>query len=308
MYKFLKSKFIFANLLFFFALNLSLKSQDLITLKNGDSINCKYIETQNNTVIYFIKENKIATKKAIPVYLISNIQKNYFKNTDFTENEIKTLSDSKVKTEIPKYTKDFNIIAGINYSNLFELFKDSPEDSVDEYNLMLSNSYSVDVELRQWISNRVGLGLSYNYYSANASYNKVKMYNGSTNRYENVSISDNIRIQNISPTFYYRTNLIPNLYYINMFAGAEYNYYTNNFSLNSSTAEISGKNFGINFGAQFERKFNKGILAGFKVKYGNTVINKIQYSYDGNSNEIELSGFDKLNLSRINIGIYVGIY
>jgi hypothetical protein len=301
----------FLKILFFtlcvFVISNKVKAQDLLILSNGDSINCKIVETVNNKTIYLIKENNTFAKRATNNYLIQKIEKSYYANTekDYSKSlEFKNYTDlnsNKNKTQ-------FNLLFGVNYTNYFEMFRKDKIAKVNEYNSILSSSINIDAEMRVWVASRFALGVNYSYYTAEAVDDNFEVYDDFRNVYVKITIADKIVIQNFSPTLYYRTNLLPDKYTLNMFAGAEYNRYRDNIKVDTEDAEVLGKSFGINFGASVERKFSKGMLVGMKVRYANSVIDKIDFLYNGDSQEIELAGYDKINLSRVSVGVYFGLY
>lgn len=298
-------KILFCTLCFT-VINSKVKAQDLMILTNGDSINCKIVESVNNKTIYLIKENNSFAKRATNNYLIQKIEKSYYANT---QKDYSKSSEFKNFTELSNNNKpQFNLMFGVNYTNYFDMYRDVKDDKVNDYNKKLSSSINLDAEMRIWITKRFALGVNYSYYNAEASDDNVEVYSQSQYKYIYVSIADKISVHNISPILYYKTNLLSDKYSLNMFAGPEYNFYKNYISIESENGEVQGKNFGVNFGASFERKFNKGIIAGLKVRYANTSINKVDFLYNGSSTEIELAGYDKINLSKVSVGLYFGLY
>lgn len=276
-------------------------------LTNGDSINCKIVESVNNKTIYLIKENNTFAKRATNNYLIQKIEKSFYANT---EKDYSKSLDFKNFTEINSNNNKplFNLMFGVNYTNYFDMYRDVKDDKVNDYNKKLSSSINLDAEMRIGVTKRFALGVNYSYYNAEASDDNVEVYSPSQYKYIYISIADKISVHNISPILYYKTNLLTDKYSLNMFAGPEYNFYRNYITVESENGELQGKNFGVNFGASIERKFNKGIIAGLKVRYANTSINKVDFLYNGSSTEIELAGYDKINLSKVSVGVYFGLY
>lgn len=300
------TKILFCTLCFI-VLYSKVNAQDLMILTNGDSINCKITESVNNKTIYLIKENNSFTKRATNNYLIQKIEKSYYANTekDYSKSiEFKNYTDISSNSNKPQ----FNLMFGLNYTNYFEMFRKDKLAKVNEYNSKLSSSINLDAEMRVWVSRRFALGVNYSYYTSEAIDDNYEVYDDFRNKYVTITIADKITIQNFSPVFYYRTNLLPEKYTLNMFAGAEYNRYRDNIKVDTEDAEIFGKSFGINFGASVERKFSKGMLVGMKVRYANSVIDNIDFLYKENTDEIELAGYDKINLSRFSVGLYFGLY
>ena len=287
-------------------INTKVNAQDLMILTNGDSINCKIIESVNNKTIYLIKENNSFAKRATNNYLIQKIDKAYYANT---EKDYSKSLEFKNYTDINNNNKpQLNLMFGVNYTNYFDMFRKDKLAKVNEYNSKLSSSINIDAEMRVWLAKRFAIGLNYSYYTAEAIDDNFEVYDDFWNKYVKITIADKISIQNFSPVFYYRTNLLPEKYTLNMFAGAEYNRYRDNIKVDTEDAEVLGKSFGINFGASVERRFSKGMLVGMKVRYANSVIDKIDFLYKGDSQEIELAGYDKINLSRFSVGMYFGLY
>ncbi len=283
-------------------------AQDLVLLRNGDSINCKVIEETKQSLSYLIKDNLTYTKKSINIYLVDKIYKNYYRNATIDHSNQVVSRELNAIAEKNIRKRDFNVLMGLNFTSFYDMFKDSPNDSINSYNTKLSNSYSIEVEMRQWLSKRIALGLNGSFYNSYAKFDKILLYDPSRNRYNYYSMSDKFNIFNVSPTLYYRTELLRDDLSINMFLAPELNLYRNYYSIDNNTAEITGKSYGFNAGLAFEHRFKLGMLAGIKFKYGTSSIKEIQFTYDEVTNTHELSGLNRINLTRINIGLYFGLY
>ena len=98
-----------------------------------------------------------------------------------------------------------------------------------------------------------------------------------------------------------------NVYSIIAFGGVDYTRYRNPYSTNGLLYEISGNKIGFQYGIKNEFNLSNHFNAGISIKYRNNLVNKICLENGISKKEYELLADQRINISSISIGIYLGV-
>ena len=280
-------------ILFFLFVCNNLFSQDLIVTNNRDSIQCKIISQQGSFTLYKININGTIQSRALNNNSILKVETNYFVN------DINNLNSTSKK---PLKETTFNV--GIGYTMLFNLYDDDDPDFKDFYR-DLSNAVSLHAEVQHSFNEKIGLSLRYDYFKSNAVKNDYQfVYQFQTYI---IDIKEEVSIHTLSPGLYYKIPVIENMN-IKLFGSYDHNFFDDASKLNNSTFDVFGNKSGFSCGLGYENIIHNNIGLSFQVKYRACKLNKVTSVNSGGSGaDMELFGFDRININRLTIGLNVSL-
>lgn len=272
-------------------------AQDLLVTKSLDSINCKIEGTKGSFTIYKIIENGGLTTKAINADNILIVKYNYYAYKIENWDQAKNPKSNKLRTS-------FNI--GVDYTQLYKFTNPIGVDEFDEYMEDLITAYSLHLEIQQTISKRFGLAFRYDLFSSNAIENEMPVKINNTTYY--IQFKDDLTMHTFSPSLLFRTPVVNKFYHITVLTGLDYTIYKNPFRIDVDNYETSAKNFGFSIGLINEFTLNENFGLAINARYRNAIIDKVDFYSNGSTNEVELNGLEKINISRYSIGLSLMIH
>lgn len=264
-------------------------SQDLLVTNTNDSINCIIDGTKGSFLMYKVLEDGKLLSKAIRSDNVTFSAKNYYKY-DISKQVV-------IKEKINNKTV-FNV--GFEYTNLYKLFEESKTPELNSYLKDLSTNFSAHLGIQHLLTKRIGIGFRYTLYNSSAREDSMPIVNN--NRIYYLNFKDDLTIHTFSPEIIFRTPIYKDFYFLKLSFGPDFNLYSNPYLINGNNYEINSSKFGYSFGVMNEFVLNNNIAIAVFARYSNAVINKIDYIENGNSSEIDLTGFEKININRYSIG------
>lgn len=267
-------------------------AQDLIVTTTNDSINCKVGQQQGSFTLYKINTPEGIQSRAINNNSILKVQYNFY------------TSNNKIVPAPKKYINETSFNAGIGYTMLFKLFDVDDIYFKDYYN-DLSNGINLHAEIQRSFNPKLGLSLRYDYFKSSAEKNNYTFVSQSQNI--TADIHEEVTIHTLSPGLYYKIPLVEDMK-IKLFGSYDHNFYDDAVKINSTTLDVFGNKSGLSLGIAYEKAINKNIDVSLQIKYRASKLNKITYvNGSGNKTEIELYGFDRLNINRLTLGLNISL-
>jgi hypothetical protein len=200
-------------------------------------------------------------------------------------------------------SSNFNI--GVNYTSMPRYFEKYPVESIRNEIKNVRSAHTLSLEGIVFYKNRIGIGLGYEYFAKNSNTSIVDI--GSITSPNYASYSHDVYFHSFSPSIYYKTPVVRNVYSIIAFGGLDYTKYRNPYMTNGLLYEVSGNNLGFQCGIKNEFNLSNHFNAGIGIKYRNNLVDKITFENGISKKEYELLGDQKINISSISIGFYLGI-
>lgn len=276
-------------------------SQDLIVTNNNDSINCKIIERKGSFIIYKIKiGDEFQTRSVKEEFVLNTAPQFYVINPSLVKQEKVALNTD--------FKNEFYLTFEINRSSLNEFAKNTGDAKIDAINDNLSSAISFSPIIEIWLSKKIGIGLKYEYYKSTAQDDNFPLYYGSFPVY--YRLNEEITIHTLSPKLNFRTPIQKDKSYLVFSAMYNYNFYndillfTDKNYPSQITAELSTKKSGFGFSAGFEYHTLENIKIGFITGYSFCLLDEIYL----NATQIQLTAANKINLNRINLGLFIGFH
>lgn len=264
-------------------------SQDLLVTNTNDSINCIIDGPKGSFLLYKVLEEGKIVSKAIRIDNVTFSAKNYYKYDISKQVTLKNKINNRTV---------FNV--GFEYTNLYKFFDEGKTPELNSYLKDLSTNYAAHLEIHYLLTKRIGIGFRYNLYNSSAREDSMPYVNYGSTYYLN--FKDDLTIHTFSPEIIFRTPIYKDFYVLRLSLGPDFNLYSNPYSINGYDYEVKSTKYGYSFGVTNEFILSDNI--GFTVfaRYSNAIINKIDFIENGNSSEINLTGFEKININRYSIG------
>lgn len=195
-----KNNFLFFSLLVLFC-NIKTSAQDLIVLQNGDSINAQVLAADQDMIQYFKELDGSQTVDTLLYSEIKDFQQGYFFNYKST---IETNEEYLFEKWHPIVRMVFN--GGLGITNFGSDGNDLNDEERD-YLKKLERGKSFSLDFQYFITENKGIGLKYS----------RLLHRDSVS----ASLSDNIKIDFVGPSFAYRSPMINsgNLLFTNISLG-----------------------------------------------------------------------------------------
>ncbi len=272
----------------FVLLGNSVFSQDLIVNNKNDSINCKVIKQNSETVFFFTYVNNVETTNAIKRADIKTLILNYYTNTISKTSNVDSTPTNRARTSYgnTRVRRKIDIIKGYrfsaNYGAAYWVFINPQglNSFLDDYfdELKTGNAYSFS--FNYYGSNNFGVGIQYmNFISNNKINDVVVTYpNGSS---QTGSIEDNIQMNYAGISFGYRIPLKNNKWRMAADIGIGYSGYTND-AVFITPRTITSSTVGLNSQISFDYTLSKNLALGitgtlirastgtYEIDYGTT--------------------------------------
>jgi hypothetical protein len=266
---------------------ISVKSQDIIITKAGDTIKCQITKIDDQTIYFRYLKRGTVEFTTIPVSEVDKYQHIYQGKEEATGGFPMTR----------KYSK-FRLGAGGGYSYRLAKVPSNAGQFADYYK-KLKSGFNIEGEGTYFFNKSLGIGVRYNFFRA-------KNYmDGITFILDNDTLigdlGDDIRIQSIGPTFYFRFfNRNENIIWLLGFSFG-YTSYLNKGRLLNQDLTLTGSTVGmtISFGADFLVLKNMAIGANVSLDLG--TLSSYTMSFGGRQTTIKLQDQEKDNLARINL-------
>ncbi len=202
----------------------------------------------------------------------------------------------------------FQVNIGLNYNRFFGYNIRNNPPNFSKENKKFKPGKSFNLGVIYWHNKRFGLGLVYEFQKK-----EIMSFDGPQNKY---FYSETLKLNTISLNLFHRWVLKnpKNILLLNI-GGIYANYYTNVYNTidqyvySNILDEDYRKNiFGAELGFAYERNVFKHINIGIKSNIRYLEANEVHIQSNLYSDRtIHLSGYDILNLSRANIGLYISI-
>jgi hypothetical protein len=280
-------------LLFLFCMKSAL-AQDLLVTTGLDSVNCKIEGKRGEFTLYKMVENNKIITKAIKQDHILLIKQNYFYTSD---------EPLLVKEKTNKKKLRTSISFGVNKTVLTKFQEEIGVKEYDDYIKKLTSSTTIQLELQQELSDRLGLSLRYDYYSASAREKNMPVRINYTNYL--LDFKDDLILHTFSPSLLYYKPLFKNKIKSTVSMGVDYTFYRNPYSIDFESYEVNAGNLGASLGAMIEYKLDKNISLGLNGRYRFGNIEKIEFTTSSNTREVELNGLEQINISRYSFGVCI---
>lgn len=287
----------------------TVRSQDLIVKNNNDSINCKVIKQNSETVFFFTYVNKEEVTNAIKTADIKTLKLNYYgsaakdsvqKNTNKTTSMSRTNANARPRRQID-IIKGFRFSA--NYGAGYWIFMNPPGINsfmTDYFNeLKTGNTYSLG--FNYYGSSNFGVGFQYMNFSTNYSTDNVIITfpNGST---QTGSLSDKIQMSYAGISFGYRMPLTNKKWRMAADIGIGYSGYLNN-TVFITPSTIKASNVGLNTQIGFDYSLSKNLALGITGTLVRSSTNSYEITNGTNVQTVTLPDDERESHNRADISI-----
>jgi hypothetical protein len=269
----------------------SIKAQDLIITKEGDSLNCKITKIKANNIYFTFKYKEEIRSTLLPIGDVKYHQYNHYQTSIVP---IDKIIDNKEK--YPHFRVALN--GGWSY-RLAKLSNDIPSD-FEEYSKDLKSGYNYGLDLSYYFSEHAGFGLKYSDFNSKNEIDIVSTYPDNSTQYG--KMSDNISINFIGPFFSSRflnankkNSLIMNI-------GIGYLGYNNNAVL-ISDYKIKGSTVGFCWDIGYDIGLSENFALGFQFSYTAGTLTEYELSDASKIQTIKLDKNNYESLSRIDLSI-----
>lgn len=190
-------RIIFYTAIIFLCANNIGRTQDLVVLDKGDSLNCKITKIKGGYIYFTFKyENEIRNTLS-PVSKIRIYQRNYFEEAEVPADKIKNIESDHQKFRI-------GIFGGWSYM-IAKVSNDVPPDFRD-YIRDLKSGYHFGGDAAYFISDYIGFGVKYSMFKTKNQLNNIYTIDTITHLVRTGMLKDDIRVQFFGPSFYTRFN------------------------------------------------------------------------------------------------------
>ncbi|MBK8807875.1 MAG: hypothetical protein IPO21_15000 [Bacteroidales bacterium] len=267
----------------------NINAQDVIITTNLDTLNCKII-TINNDSIYYIYQNKgILENKVVA---LSDVYEH--KEQSMFKEDL-----SKLKKQHYSDNKHFKIAlnSGFGYRTA-ELSKDIPNEFVNYAN-NLRSSLILGGDATYFFVRLIGIGVNYNFSRSSNKIDNIYIEDIYGNR-KYGEMKDRISISYIGPTLVGRFFISENRHAINFHVTAGYLNYSDKMVL-VYDYKIKSSTSGIGFGLGYDLKLTDFISIGLQLSYFSGTLSNFELESDESTFKIELAQGVLESISRIDI-------
>ncbi len=281
----------------------SVDAQDLIVKTNNDSIQCKVIKQNSETVFYFTYTSGKEVINAIKKTELKEIKIDYYTKpaTDTSNKPVATktnFSTNKLKTPFPGKRFGINCSA----SKIIARTPSGLNQEIYNYINELKTGNSISLSFNNYGKRNSGLGIQYMYFFSSNALKDIKVVVNNTPII--TSISDNITMQYFGLSYGVR-NLVNNnnkkLFAVGDF-GFGYNYYKNEATI-LAPLTITANSIALNSQIGLDYLVSNNICIGVLLTFVSATVG--QYTYDDgfNKRKIKLGSDDRESHSRAEISL-----
>ncbi len=209
--------------------------------------------------------------------------------------------------QVIKNTKYFNyhFNLGVNHTNLLNYYENFELSSIENYIHGNRDGLGFQTEAQVFYLNRVGIALRYDYFANTGNKGIIDL--GEPNNPVYANYKHSVFLHTVSPSLLFITAVVNNRMDLVFRAGLDFNDYRSPYSVDTDEFEIIANNMGYNIGLSTIFTINNYFDMGVNFMYRTALIDKIDISKNGESSNMDLTGNDKINLNRIQIGITLGM-
>ena len=269
----------------------SIKAQDLIVTKEGDSLNCKITKIKESNIHFTFKYKDEIRNTLLPIQDVKYHQYNYYQTSVVPIDKI-----IGYKEKYPRFRAALN--GGWSY-RLAKLSNNIPSD-FEQYSKELKSGYSYGLDLSYYFSEQLGFGFKYSNFNSKNEIDIVSTYPDGSTLYG--KMSDNISINFIGPFF--STRFLNankrNCFLMNL--GIGYLGYKNDAIL-ISNYKLKGNTVGFCWDIGYDIGLSKNFALGFQASYTAGTLREYELSDATKVQTIKLDENNYENLSRIDLSI-----
>lgn len=256
-------------------------SQDLIVTNKGDSINCKIKTVQTDNIYFKFKDKNEIKNTLIPLSEVVNYKSAYYPTSELPVNE-------------PADYHKFRIAIDGGYSYQTAKIASDLSDYLKDYLKKMKHGFHIGASATYFISETLGFGAAYKFFKTSNSFNN----------FQHGSLSDDLSISFISPTFSYRliSKNKKNALFSNIALG--YVKYSDK-RVTYTTSKITGSTLGMGLGIGYDIGISENISLGFEISYFVGTLTKFNVN-DGTTTktiELEKDQYESLNRLDISVGL-----
>ncbi|MBV6647706.1 MAG: hypothetical protein KI790_19765 [Cyclobacteriaceae bacterium] len=280
-------------------ISLNASAQDLIVKINGDSLNCRIVETKNRTVFFSVFEGQTPKSDFLSLDEIKTIHRGYYEeNPDtyvaVTKDGEAVLVDADATKYGPAPKKgrlktSLDIGWGFRTGQLVE----TNNSVLDEYLRQLKNGLSFGASMEIFINSQSSIGVKASQFQ--------KKNSGDISGVG--SISDNIRIRYIGP-YYGMSNKLVSGPIFHYHFGLGYMSYYNDARDNGTVVVIEGETFGLEAALGIDIPVSQNMAIGFTAAFTAGTLT----SLTRNGQTIKLQSDQYESLSRFDLTVGLRIY
>jgi hypothetical protein len=257
-------------LLFFLLIGESfIQAQDLIVKSNGDSLNCKIIYIESESIHFSYKDTAgIVRVSLLPVSQVKYKKKNFFPKSEVSPDKIRIAENRKLR---------FGFYGGWSY--ITAKVGDNVPAAFDEYMQQLKSGYHFGADFNYFISENIGFGIKYTIFRTQNEVESIYAIDTTTGKTYYGRLEDDITCQFIAPTF--TTRVSSDDKKINFIADAALGYlhYKDNATLINSFT-LTGGTLGLLLDAGVDFHLVNDLSLGFCFSYLMGSLTQYKY-YDG---------------------------
>lgn len=264
-----------------------LKAQDLIITSENDSLNCKITKIKGDHIYFtFVKDGEIRN-----TLISKNDVKQYSKNINGNPDE----------TQINKsFNRTYSVFRLAVHGGFASRLGKVQDADLKDYMKDLKKGMNYGFDASFFISESVGFGIKYQAFNSSNSLSNVIMDHDGDGITSTGTISDNIAITFIGPTYTTRLASSRENAFISTF-GLGYIGYKDNAKVFNYPTEITGSSLGLALDLGYDFKISKNLFFGVQCSYISGVLTKMTVGSGPYSQEIELDKENRENLSSLNI-------
>jgi hypothetical protein len=271
-----------------------LKAQDLIVTKNGDSLNCRIIKTNNDYFYLTIKRD-------------NEIRNTEVSKTDVVYSEYGFFEQPEVPGEVNSTSTDFqhfrfSFFGG--YSYLFSKYSALSSD-FDDYMKELKSGYHFGADFTVFFSETLGAGLKYYLFrTANSIDNVFVKYNNASTRHG--TVSNNIATSYFGPSFTIRLLNGNKTGALMLSFSLGYVEHKDKFVLIDHHT-LNGSTMAVVYDLGYELKISKNVFIGIQASLLEGLLSSYKLSDGGRGKTIKMESEQYLNLTRLDISAGIRI-
>lgn len=284
----MKKLFFLASL---FLCSCQLFAQDLIVTNKGDSLNCKITNLKKDFIYFTFKHKEEIRSSLLPLNQIVSYQYSFY--------ESPLVPADKIKSTHSYQQFSFTLKGGLSYrtAKTAELV---PND-FHQYMKDLKSGYTYGADFTYYISEPIGIGLSYNAFRSSNALNNVYITtpDGIT---MNGKMSDDITINFIGPSFNLRLldGARKNASLIHI--GIGYLGYKNNAMLIDHYT-LEGSTVGFTWGVGYDLSLSRHTALGFQLSLLGGTLNKLNVDNGKTTRTMKLEKESYESLSRVDLTV-----
>jgi len=267
-------------------------SQDLIVTNEGDSINCKITQIESD-MIYFIFEYEGDVRNTL-------IQKSEVKEYQYKFYSSEGLSKKSLYLKSDNYQKiRFAVNGGFSYQTA-RISESVPAD-FEEYIRDLKSGFHLGADFTFFFNESVGIGLKANLFKTKNSLDGFYISDNMGNVITG-TLSDDIAITFIGPSFTARTYNFNKKNALNMTIAAGYMGYRDNQVVIESQ-KLTGSSVGMGLDIGYDIGISENMAIGFQVSYMIGVLTSINIERNNVVEKIDLEEGEYESMNRLDLSI-----